>query len=323
VLVRTLAVGVCGTDREILGGGYGWPVPGRERLILGHESLGEVESAPPECGLARGDLVVGIVRHPDPVPCEACASGEWDMCRNGRYTEHGIKEHDGFCAERFRIEPAFAVRVDAHLRETGVLLEPTSVVAKAWDHIERIGRRTQSWRARRVLVTGAGPIGLLAALLASQRGYELHVYDRDRGDAKRNLVTRLGGQYHCDSLEAAFANPMDVVVECTGAAEVVAAAIGHNSAGSIVCLAGLSSGVHRIAYDFTALNRNMVLENDVVFGSVNANRRHYELAASALAKADTSWLSALITRRVAPADWPQAIERREGDIKVVIDFTLQ
>lgn len=318
VLVRTLAVGVCGTDREIVAGHYGTAVAGREHLILGHESLGEVLDAPADSGFTRGDLVVGIVRHPDPQPCPACAMGEWDMCRNGRYTEHGIKERDGFCVERFISEPGFLVRVDRALRDTGVLLEPASVVAKAWDHIERIGQRTASWRATKVLITGAGPIGLLAMLVAQQRGCELHVYDRDRGELKRALVTQLGGQYHCDSLDDACALGADIIIECTGAAAVMARVIMSNAPGAIVCLAGLSSGAHHIRYDFTQFNRDMVLQNDVIFGTVNANRRHYELAAAALSQADPDWLGRLITRRVPLADWRQALEPQPDDIKVVI-----
>jgi threonine dehydrogenase-like Zn-dependent dehydrogenase len=321
VLVRALAAGVCGTDREIVAGHYGTAVPGSEYLILGHESLGEVLAAPVNTEFRPGDLVVGIVRHPDPQPCSACAAGEWDMCRNGGYTEHGIKARDGFCVERFISEPGFLVRVDRNARDTGVLLEPASVVAKAWDHIERIGQRTASWRAGRVLITGAGPIGLLAALLAQQRGCDLHVYDRDRGETKRGLVTRLGGQYHCDSLDAACALGADVIIECTGAAAVMAGVIANNPAGAIVCLAGLSSGVHRIDYDFTRLNREMVLQNDVIFGTVNANRRHYELAAAALSQADPDWLRRLISRRVPLCDWRRALEPQPDDIKVVIDLS--
>src|SRR5262245_62243492 len=132
VLVRTLALGVCATDREILAGAYGSAPPGDKRLVLGHESLGVVEAAPESSGLAPGDLVVGIVRRPDPVPCIACAAGEWDMCRNGRYTERGIKERHGYGAERFRIEPEFAIKIDRALGILGVLLEPASILAKAW-----------------------------------------------------------------------------------------------------------------------------------------------------------------------------------------------
>ena len=195
VLVKTLAVGVCGTDLEIISGEYGWPPDGSERLILGHESLGHVEDAPAESGFHKGDLVVGIVRRPDPVPCVACAVGEWDMCRNGLYTERGIKQRNGYCSERFRIEPEFLVRMEPKLGELAVLLEPTTVVAKAWDHVERIGGRAL-WRPKTVLVTGAGPIGLLAALLGQQRGLEVHVLDIVEKGAKPDLVRELGATYH-------------------------------------------------------------------------------------------------------------------------------
>lgn len=105
VLVQGLALGVCGTDREIVNGAYGAAPTGQDHLVLGHESLGRVFEAPPGSGLAAGDLVVGIVRCPDPLPCRNCAVGQWDMCRNGRYTEHGIKELHGFCSERWRVHP--------------------------------------------------------------------------------------------------------------------------------------------------------------------------------------------------------------------------
>ncbi len=122
VLVRARALGVCGTDREIVSGEYGWAPPGASRLVIGHESLGEVREAPSGCGFAAGDLVVGIVRRPDPVPCPACAAGEWDMCRNGRYTERGIKERNGYGSEFFRVEPEFLVKVDSALGAEGVLV---------------------------------------------------------------------------------------------------------------------------------------------------------------------------------------------------------
>ena len=132
VLVQALAVGVCGTDVEIAGGAYGWPPPGQERLIIGHESLGRGIDPGPS-SFASGEHVVGIVRRPDPLPCANCAVGEWDMCSNGGYTERGIKQVDGFMADRWRIEPEYAVRVDKQLGVLGVLLEPTTVVAKAWE----------------------------------------------------------------------------------------------------------------------------------------------------------------------------------------------
>src|SRR4051812_19089042 len=104
LLVDGLALGICGTDLEIIGGKYGWAPPGEERLVLGHESLGRVRSAPAGAGFEEGDLVVGVVRRPDPVPCGACAVGQFDMCRNGRYTERGIKEIHGYGSERWTVE---------------------------------------------------------------------------------------------------------------------------------------------------------------------------------------------------------------------------
>ncbi len=319
VLVDTLAIGVCGTDVDIVRGVFGTPPPGRQRLVLGHESLGRVREAPAGSGLARDDLVVGIVRRPDPVPCPNCAIGEWDMCRNGRYTERGIKERDGYCAERYRIEPEFAVKVDPALGALGVLLEPTSVVAKAWEHIERIGTRAR-WQPARVLVTGAGPIGLLAALLGRQRGLEVHVLDRLEDGPKPDLVRSLGATYHSGAVADA-GPPADVVIECTGAAPVVVDAASHTADGGICCLLAVSAGGHTMTVDVGALNRTLVLRNAVVFGSINANRRHYQAAAAALAAADRGWLERLIARRVPLGDWSDALARRPDDVKPIIDLT--
>lgn len=317
VLVRALALGICGTDHEIIDGHYGWAPAGHERLIIGHESLGRVEEAPDGCGVVRGDLVVGIVRRPDPVPCPACAVGEWDMCRNGEYTERGIKQRNGYGSEQFRIEPDFVIKVDPALKDHGVLLEPASVVAKAWEQVERIGARSAAWQPRVALVTGAGPVGLLAALLGAQRGLEMHVLDRVKDGAKPELARALGATYHVGDLGKLMP---DVVIECTGAGSVVLDAMGRTAPCGIVCLAGVSSGGHKIDFDIGDLNRGMVLENDTVFGSVNANRRHYRAAAEALAKADKDWLDRLITRRVPLDRWREAFAPRPDDIKVVVDF---
>src|ERR1700683_4710372 len=141
VEVEALAAGICGTDAEIAGGSYGWAAPGRDRLILGPESLGRVVGSGGS-GFLVGEHVVGIVRRPDPAPCPNCAVGEWDMCSNGGYTGRGIQQADGFMSERWRIEADYAVRVDKNLGYLGVLLEPATVVAKAWEHIGAIGRGT-------------------------------------------------------------------------------------------------------------------------------------------------------------------------------------
>ena len=240
VLVQTQAIGICGTDLEIINGEYGWAPPGQDRLIIGHESLGRVAEAAPGTGFAPGDLVVGIVRRPDPVPCPACAAGDWDMCTNGQYTERGIKARHGYASERYRIHPDYLVAVDPALGTLGVLLEPATVVAKAWDHIEKIGRRS-TWAPARVLITGAGPIGLLAALLSVQRGYDTYVLDLVTEGRKPEMVRRLGATYfHRGELSEAAAEA-DVVIECTGFVQMLLEAGPQHVRQRIVCLTGVSA----------------------------------------------------------------------------------
>ncbi|MFH9818173.1 glucose 1-dehydrogenase [Streptomyces sp. NPDC017230] len=318
LLVRGVALGVCGTDREIASGEYGRAAPGRDRLVLGHESLGRVAEAPPGSGFAAGDLVAGVVRRPDPEPCGACAHGEFDMCRNGRYRERGIRELDGYGAELWRLETGYAVRIDAGLSLAGVLMEPASVVAKAWEQIERVGAR--AWfEPRSVLVTGAGPIGLLAALLGRQRGLDVHVLDRVTDGPKPDLVRALGATYHSGAADdvCAAVRP-DVVVEATGAARVVFDAVRGTAAYGIVCLTGVSTAGRSLTVDAGTVNRDIVLENDVVVGSVNANLRHFRQAAGALARADRDWLHRLLTRREPLERATRAFERSADDIKTVI-----
>jgi glucose 1-dehydrogenase len=319
ILVQTHAVGICGTDHEIISGKYGWAPSGADRLIIGHESLGQVMEAPADSGFKAGDMIMGIVRRRDPVPCPACAHDDWDMCMNGLYTERGIKQRNGYASERFRIEPEFTIKVDPKLGIFGALVEPTSVVAKAWDMSDRVGRRTESWQPRTVLVTGAGPIGLLAALMGVQRGSDIHVLDQIEAGAKPDLVRALGATYHCNAL--GDLKP-DLVIECTGATSVILNALEHLSPNGLMCLAGISSGGYDIQFDLGTVERGMVLGNTVLFGSVNANRQHYKDAADALAKADRGWLEKLVSRRVPLAKWQDALKKQPDDIKVILDFTV-
>ena len=197
VLVQTLAVGVCGTDVEIVSGAYGWAPPGARAAWCSATSRWAVSSRRPlGAPVAAGDLVVGIVRRPDPVPCENCAVGEWDFCRNGQYTERGIKAHDGYCSERYRIHPDFAVKVDPAL----------GAARRAARAHQRGGQGVGAGRPhRRPGATGPpstwwspgrGPIGLLAALLGVQRGLEVHVLDQVTSGLKPDLVAPLGASYH-------------------------------------------------------------------------------------------------------------------------------
>lgn len=316
--VAGLAIGVCGTDKEIARGEYGWAPPGRDRLVLGHESLGRVLEAPQGSDFDEGDLVVGVVRRPDPVPCGACAQGEFDMCRNGQYTERGIKQIDGYGSEIWCVESDYAVKLDGRLADVGMLMEPTTVVAKAWEQVYRIGQR--SWfEPRTALVTGAGPIGLLAALLGSQHGLKVHVLDQVTSGPKPSIVRALDATYHHGSVEEAVGKIRpDIVIEATGVGSLVFDAMAVTGSYGIVALTGVSPTGRNVTVDAGSLNREIVLENDAVVGSVNANLRHYRQAAEALAKADPQWLASLITRRVPLGDAPKAFTAGPEDVKVVI-----
>jgi glucose 1-dehydrogenase len=318
VLVEAVAAAVCGTDVEIAEGKYGWAPPGKTRLVLGHESLGRVIDPGPNSSFKKGDLVSGLVRRPDPVPCPNCAVGESDMCRNGRYTERGIKEIHGFMSERWRIEPEYAIKVDPSLGILGVLLEPTTVIIKALEQVLAVGQRA-FWEPKTVLVTGAGPIGLLAAGVASLGGFEVHVLDRVETGLKPELVGALGAMYHSGRVLDLGFEP-DVIVECTGVGSVIGDAVQKVGAGGVVCLTGVGAGgiATRAVGDIAAA---AVLKNNVVVGSVNANKRHWYKANDRLGRLDRTWLSRLITRYEKPENFKQALERKPDDIKVVIQFS--
>lgn len=295
LLVEGLAIGICGTDREIVRGEFG---VGR-RLVIGHESLGRVISGP---GFAPGDLVAGVVRRPDPVPCAACARGEFDMCLNGQYTERGITDLDGYGSTLWTVPAAYAVGVSS---STGVLVEPASVVVKAWERLDRLAL----FGFESVLVTGAGPIGLLAALIGVQRGLDVHVFDLAADGPKPALVESLGATYHRTLPDHR------VVIEATGAPSVVARVLGRD----LVCLTGVPS-TEVVPVDLGQVNRDLVLHNGIVFGTVNANVRHYREASAVLDRADDAWLQSMITRRVPLESYAEAFETRPGDVKVVLEL---
>lgn len=320
LLVEGIAFGVCATDREIAAGNFGSAPPGEDRLILGHESLGRVLTAPAGSGFAAGDLVVGIVRRPDPVPCGACARGEFDMCRNNLYTERGVKQLHGYGSQQWTVETGYAVKLDPALGETGVLMEPASVVAKAWEQIDRVS--TRAWyEPRRVLVTGAGPIGQLAALMGTQRHLDVHVLALADKGIQPEMARKLGATYHSDPLpEVAERIRPDVIIEATGVPALAMAAMTHSAPAGIVCLTGISPTGRRLDIDAGELNRRIVLENHLVFGSVNAGKRHYHQAAQALAAADPHWLRGLITRRLTLAKAIDAFTCGQDDIKIMVEL---
>jgi threonine dehydrogenase-like Zn-dependent dehydrogenase len=90
--------------------------------------------------------------------------------------------------------------------------------------------------------------------------------------------------------------------------------------GGVVGLTGVGSGGRTVGLDTGTVASNIVLRNNVVVGSVNANKRHWYKATQVLAQADRSWLAGLVTRRESPADFERALRRQPDDIKVVVQF---
>jgi glucose 1-dehydrogenase len=252
------------------------------------------------------------------VPCGACAHGQFDMCRNGQYTERGIKQIHGYGSQSWCVEADYAVVLDPRLADVGMLMEPTTVVAKAWNQVDGVGGR--AWfEPHTTLVTGAGPIGLLAALIGVQRGLDVHVLDVVTDGPKPQLVADLGATYHHGPVDQVVGRLRpDVVIEATGVGQVVFDVMAGTGSYGIVCLTGVSPLGRRLTIDAGTINREIVLENDCVVGSVNANLTHYAAAAKILAQADVGWLGRLITRHVPLERYAEAFDSQPDDVKVVI-----
>ena len=327
-LVEVDAVGVCGTDVEILEGLYGEAPPGDDYLIIGHENVGRVISPPDGSSLREGDAVVCIVRRPDPQPCAPCAAGEFDMCTNGTYTERGIKGLHGFMAERYAEAPEYLVRLPERIADVGVLLEPLSVVEKGVLQAEAIQRRLV-WEPREAVVTGAGPIGLLATMLLRSHGFEVWTLDRvDRDNPKVAILEACGATY-VDGRQRTLRDltadipDIDLIIEATAVPEVVFDCIDAAGPNGVVCLTGVSAGSRTLEVAGAQLNLGMVLQNKVVFGTVNANRRYFETGVHDLSRFEQLWpglTARLVTSRVPINDYETALERGPETIKSVVGF---
>lgn len=327
VKLRILEVGVCGTDAEIDQGLYGEAPPGHERLVLGHEALGQVAAVGAGVTAFRvGDLAVPIVRRPCPERCAPCAAGRWDMCRTGHYTEHGIAREDGFMRAFATVAADAAVAVPAALRTVAVLTEPLTIVEKAVMEAYEIQRRLP-WQPARGLVTGAGPVGLLAALVLRLRDLEVFVLDREPATSlKARLVARAGAHYlQADADGLAKEAPdggFDIAVEATGYAPLLFACLDVLASDGILVLTGVSGGRRQVVVDAAAVNKRAVLENQAIVGSVNAARVHYERAVEDLAAFERRFpglAAALITQRHPLSAFRAAMDKGADDVKSVVE----
>jgi glucose 1-dehydrogenase len=318
VKLRMLEVGVCGTDREICAFQYGTPPPGSDHLVIGHESLGEVvEVGPGVSRLKRGDLVVPMVRRPcSHAECVACRAGRQDFCFTGDFSERGIKGLHGFMTETVVDDERYMHLVPPALREIAVLVEPLTIAEKALIQVDQVQQRlpwgsaAEPGRPRaachRAVVLGAGPVGLLGAMALVAAGFETSVYSRERApNPKADVVASIGARYFSaqetsvEQLADAVGN-IDLVYEATGASAVAFMMMKVIGTNGIFVFTGVPGRKAPIEVDTDVIMRNLVLKNQVVFGTVNAGQEAFEAAIRDLARFQASWpaaVRALITGR--------------------------
>ncbi len=332
VLVRTLEVGVCGTDKEIVDFRYGTPPDGSDFLIVGHEALGEVvEVGQGVPGCKPGDLVVPRVRRPCPHErCPACRHGYPDFCVTGDYTERGIQKAHGFCARYFVEDVAYLHRVPAALRAVAVLTEPLTIAEKALREVDHLKERLP-WAPKpgRAVVLGSGPVGLLGAMALLRAGYTTTVYSRSpKPNVKAEVAEALGAPY-LSSRQVPVeelgqrAGPVDMVYEAAGASKAAFDVLRVLGPNGIFVFTGVPGRKEPLELDGAALLKQMVLHNQMVLGTVNAADVDFDAALEDLARFRTRWpgrLERMITARHPPEEFAQVASKKAGGIKHVITF---
>jgi threonine dehydrogenase-like Zn-dependent dehydrogenase len=331
VAIRIREVGVCGTDREISSFHYGAPPGGKERIVVGHEAVGEVVRVGSAVHkVARGDLVVLTVRRPcDDPECVACRAGRPDFCITGHFRERGISGADGYMTELVVEDERYVVRVPKALSDVAVLVEPLAIAAKAAVDLDAVLRR-YPWEpiGTRALVLGAGPIGLLAAMMLRSRDIETFVYslepkDSDRADLVRSLdASYVSGRDVPVQEIGSRIGMADVVFEAVGVAKVAFAAIPALARNGVFIMSGVPGPGRPAEMDLDEIMRDVVLKNQVVFGTVNASRSAFEESVGYLERFMLLFpdsVHRLITKRAALDDAP-ALLSRGGGIKNVIEL---
>jgi threonine dehydrogenase-like Zn-dependent dehydrogenase len=339
VKLRMHEVGICGTDREITRFDYGAPPSGSQYLVIGHESLGEVvEVGPRVTRVKPGDLVVTMVRRPcSHAECRPCREDRQDFCTTGDYTERGINGAHGFMTELVVDDERFMNVVPPGMREVAVLTEPLTIAEKGLEQVWQVQQRLP-WgsgastteapgKGLRAVVLGAGPVGLLGAMALVVRGFDTFIYSRASGPHdKAKLAGMIGARYiaaedsSVDDLAKQVGN-IDLVYEATGAATVsfdVMRVVGING---VFVFTGVPGRKAPIEVDADDIMRAMVLENQLVLGTVNAPRAAFEAAIVDLGrfmKRFPDAVRALITSRVPIDSAPGFLTGAGTGIKNVV-----
>ena len=338
VKVRIIRVGICGTDREEVSGGRAQAPDGQTELVIGHEMLGQVVSAGSSVTRVKpGDYAVFTVRR-GCGECACCLMNRADMCQTGKYRERGIRGLDGYQTEYVVDQEQYIVRVPPELEPVGVLMEPLSVVEKAIDEALRVqtvrcpdAAVTPDWlHGRRCLVAGLGPVGLLAAMVLYLRGGEVYGLDVvDSTTARPKWLDGIGGRYidgrqiPADQVEKKI-GAMDFILDATGIAQLEFNLLDALALNGMYVLTGIPGGDRPLQIPGGELIRQLVLENQVMLGSVNAARGHFRMAADDLSQAHLRWgaqIAGLITNRYSWDEFAGLMDEHQPNaIKEVIEW---
>jgi len=339
VKLRMLEAGVCGTDKEICAFEYGTPPTGSEQLVIGHESLGEVVEIGPQVTRVKiGDLVVPMVRRPCPHDyCVACREDRQDFCFTGDFQERGIKQRHGFMAQYVVDDEKYMNVVPKEMRDVAVLVEPLTIAEKGLQQVWQVQQRLP-WscpvtpgkaaaHCHRAVVLGAGPVGLLGAMALVQKDFDTYVYSREPApNPKSELLESIGAHYISsekitpEMLPGQIGN-IDLVYEATGASSLSFEIMKYLGMNGIFIFTGVPGRKGPVEVDTDLIMRNLVLKNQVVFGTVNAGRDSFENSIRDLGSFKNRWpeaVRALITGRFSMDAYKDLLLGRSAGIKNVI-----
>jgi threonine dehydrogenase-like Zn-dependent dehydrogenase len=332
VLVRVKEVGVDGTDFNMLGHNLQDIAEGRKEIVMGHEMVGVVEAVGSEVkSLTPGDTVVMTVRRGCGI-CQSCLHNQSDMCMTGLYTERGIHKRDGFFTEFVVDQEQYVIKVPADLTKLAVFTEPLSIAEKGIEQIRVIQSRlpwacahpdhtflSPDWgKCKTALVVGAGPLGILAAALLRLAEVYTYVADIVPDDSpKVHLIKHMGANYvdarsktpkEIVELCCSPTGTLDIIFEASGAAVTAVELINYMSRSSIYVMTGIPRKELVVQLDAAQLVRQMVRYNQVVVGSVNSNRSHFETALKDIPAINSRFggmLGEMITHRFHMEDYQQ------------------
>ena len=341
IKVKTLDVGICGTDREICTFVYGEPPQGDDHLVLGHESLGRVvEVGDAVSRFKVGDLVVPSVRRPCADPrCKPCCNDKQDYCINGQFTERGIKQVHGFMTEFYVDDEKYFTYVPDDLRDLAVMAEPLTIAEKGLAQAYAVQKRLP-WactdegqppgKGLRAVVLGAGPIGILGAMKCVIEGFDTYVYSRSKSpNPKAELVEQIGAKYFSkydispQELAEEVGN-IDLIYEAVGGSEFAFDVLQVLGTNGVFVFTGIPAPETRLEIDSDILMRRIVLENLAIVGTVNADRKAFEDAIADLGEFKKRWpetIKKVISGRYDISDHQELLVGKSKGIKNVITFS--